>query len=41
VGATVFDIVGLAVVAGMLIMLLARATANLRTLARLEPPRRA
>jgi archaetidylinositol phosphate synthase len=40
VGATVFDIVGMLVVAGMLLMLLARATGNLRTLARLEPPRR-
>lgn len=41
VGATIFDIVGLAAVFGMLGMLLLRSTRNLRTLAQLEPPRRA
>lgn len=40
VGATVFDVAGLAAALGMLGMLLVRAIANLRTLARLEPPRR-
>jgi archaetidylinositol phosphate synthase len=39
-GATVFDIAGLAATLGMLGMLLARVIANLRALARLEPPRR-
>ena len=40
VGATVFDIAGLAAALAMVAMLLARAVANLRALARLEPPRR-
>jgi archaetidylinositol phosphate synthase len=40
VGATVFDIAGLAAAAAMVGMLLLRAIGNLRTLARLEPPRR-
>jgi archaetidylinositol phosphate synthase len=40
VGATVFDIAGLAAAAGMLGMLLLRATRNLRTLARMEPANR-
>jgi archaetidylinositol phosphate synthase len=40
VGATVFDVVGLAAAAGMLLLLLARITKNLRHLARLEPARR-
>jgi len=40
VGATVFDVFGLAAAFGMIGMLLARAVTNLRTLARLEPPRR-
>jgi phosphatidylglycerophosphate synthase len=39
-GATVFDIAGLAATAGMVGMLLIRAIGNLRTLGRLEPPRR-
>lgn len=39
-GATVFDIAGLAAALTMLGMLLARAIGNLRSLARLEPPRR-
>jgi archaetidylinositol phosphate synthase len=39
-GATVFDVAGLAAALGMLAMLLARAVANLRALARLEPARR-
>jgi archaetidylinositol phosphate synthase len=39
-GATVFDIAGLAAALAMLGMLLLRAIRNLRTLARLEPPRR-
>lgn len=38
VGATVFDIAGLAATAGMIGMLLLRAGGNLRTLAKLEPP---
>lgn len=40
VGATVFDVAGLAAAFGMLAMLLGRAIGNLRALARLEPPRR-
>jgi phosphatidylglycerophosphate synthase len=40
VGATVFDIAGLAAASAMIGMLLIRALANLRVLARLEPPRR-
>jgi archaetidylinositol phosphate synthase len=39
-GATVFDIVGMVAALAMVVMLLARAIANLRTLGRLEPPRR-
>jgi archaetidylinositol phosphate synthase len=39
VGATVFDLAGLAAAFGMVGMLLARAIGNLRTLGRLEPPR--
>jgi archaetidylinositol phosphate synthase len=39
VGATVFDIAGLAAALAMLGMLLARVLRNLRTLGRLEPPR--
>jgi archaetidylinositol phosphate synthase len=41
VGATVFDVAGLAAAFGMLAMLLGRAARNLRALSRLEPPRRA
>lgn len=40
IGATVFDLVGLAAIAGMLSLLLVRIAKNLRTLAALEPPRR-
>jgi phosphatidylglycerophosphate synthase len=40
VGATLFDVVGLAAVAGMLTLLLFRIGKNLRTLAALEPPQR-
>lgn len=40
VGATVFDVVGLAAAGGMIAMLLGRAIRNLRTLSRMEPPRR-
>jgi len=40
VGATLFDVVGLAAVAGMVTLLLFRIGKNLRTLAALEPPRR-
>jgi archaetidylinositol phosphate synthase len=40
VGATIYDVVGLAAALGMLGMLLLRAIGNLRGLARLEPPRR-
>jgi archaetidylinositol phosphate synthase len=40
VGATVFDVVGLAAAGGMIAMLLGRAIRNLRSLARMEPPRR-
>jgi hypothetical protein len=40
VGATVFDVFGLAVSFGMIVMLIARATGNLRSLARIEPPGR-
>lgn len=39
VGATVFDVFGLAAAFAMIAMLLVRAGGNLRTLARLEPPR--
>jgi len=39
-GATVFDVVGVLGVFGMITMLCARAFQNLRTLARMEPPRR-
>lgn len=39
-GATVFDVFGLAVAFGMIWMLLVRAADNLRSLARLEPPGR-
>jgi archaetidylinositol phosphate synthase len=39
VGATVFDLAGLAAAFGMVGMLLARAIGNLRTLGRLKPPR--
>jgi archaetidylinositol phosphate synthase len=38
VGATVFDVLGLAVAVSMLLMLLRRAARNLGTLGRLEPP---
>jgi archaetidylinositol phosphate synthase len=41
VGATIYDVVGLAAALAMLGMLLLRSTRNLRALARLEPPRRA
>ncbi|HEX6307562.1 MAG TPA: CDP-alcohol phosphatidyltransferase family protein [Longimicrobiales bacterium] len=40
VTATVFDVFGLAVALGMIGLLLGRAIGNLRSLARLEPPRR-
>ena len=40
IGATLFDLVGLSAVAGMLTLLLIRIAKNLRTLAALEPPRR-
>jgi archaetidylinositol phosphate synthase len=40
VGATLFDVVGLAAVGGMLTLLLFRIGKNLKTLAALEPPRR-
>ena len=40
VGATVFDVGGVIGVAAMPGMLIARATRNLRTLARIEPPHR-
>lgn len=40
IGMTVFDIVGLAIVAGMGALLAQRVTRNLRTLAAAEPPRR-
>ena len=40
VGATLFDVVGLAAATAMLGLLLARIIRNLRSLARLEPPRR-
>ncbi|MGH7460463.1 MAG: CDP-alcohol phosphatidyltransferase family protein [Longimicrobiales bacterium] len=40
VGATLFDVVGLLATAGMFALLLARVWRNLRTLSRLEPPRR-
>ena len=40
VGATVFDVAGLLAVFGMFGLLLVRVTKNLRTLARMEPPRR-
>jgi archaetidylinositol phosphate synthase len=39
-GATVFDVAGLAAALAMVGMLVARVIANLRALARLEPPRR-
>jgi phosphatidylglycerophosphate synthase len=39
VGATVFDVFGLAAAFAMIAMLLVRAVRNLRALARLEPPR--
>ncbi|MGH7505170.1 MAG: CDP-alcohol phosphatidyltransferase family protein [Longimicrobiales bacterium] len=39
-GATVFDVAGVLAVASMLGMLAVRATGNLRTLARMEPPGR-
>ncbi len=38
VGATIFDVVGVAVFAGMLALLSGRVVANLRRLAALEPP---
>jgi phosphatidylglycerophosphate synthase len=38
VGATIFDIFGLLVAAGMIVMLAGRATRNLRQLAAAEPP---
>lgn len=40
IGATVFDVFGLAAAFAMILMLLVRAGGNLRALARLEPPRR-
>ena len=40
VGATIFDVAGLFAVFGMFGLLLVRVTKNLRTLARMEPPRR-
>lgn len=40
VGATLFDAAGLLAVGGMLLLLLYRVTKNLRTLGRLEPPRK-
>jgi archaetidylinositol phosphate synthase len=40
VGATIFDVAGLLAVTGMFGLLLVRVTRNLRTLARMEPPRR-
>jgi archaetidylinositol phosphate synthase len=40
VGATVFDVVGLLAAMGMILLLLARVTRNLRRLAQLEPARR-
>jgi phosphatidylglycerophosphate synthase len=40
VGATLFDVAGLLAASAMLGLLLVRVTRNLRTLARLEPPRR-
>lgn len=40
VGATIFDVAGLLAVGGMFGLLLIRVSRNLRTLARLEPPRR-
>jgi archaetidylinositol phosphate synthase len=40
VGATIYDVAGLVVVMAMLGMLLVRATGNLRTLGRQEPPGR-
>ena len=40
VGATIFDVAGLLAVTGMFGLLLVRVTKNLRTLARMEPPRR-
>jgi phosphatidylglycerophosphate synthase len=39
VGATIFDVAGLLAVTGMFGLLLVRVTKNLRTLARMEPPR--
>jgi phosphatidylglycerophosphate synthase len=39
-GATVFDVFGVFAVFGMAVMLTVRAAGNLRTLARLEPPRK-
>jgi archaetidylinositol phosphate synthase len=40
VGATVFDVAGLAAAAGMVLLLGGRVTRNLRNLAALEPARR-
>ncbi len=40
VGATLFDVIGVAAVGTMSAMLLARVAKNLRALARLEPPKR-
>jgi phosphatidylglycerophosphate synthase len=40
VGATIFDVAGLLAAGGMFLLLLVRVRRNLRTLARLEPPRR-
>ncbi|HSL72690.1 MAG TPA: CDP-alcohol phosphatidyltransferase family protein [Longimicrobiales bacterium] len=40
VGATLFDVVGLTAALAMIVLLLARVSRNLRTLAQREPPRR-
>ncbi len=40
IGMTVFDVIGVAVALGMILLLLGRVAGNLRALARLEPARR-